>query len=102
MDEYRRRIDLASANLLVFVAFNFTISGNLPKIGYITFMDWILMSMFVVTASIIILNVFLLQLDNAGNRDVASRLDRVIIRLIYPLGYSAVILIAYLLFLMEA
>lgn len=65
-------------------------------------MDWILMSMFVVTASIIILNVFLLQLDNAGNRDVASRLDRVIIRLIYPLGYSAVILIAYLLFLMEA
>ena len=83
LDEYRKRIDLASANLLVFVAFNFTISSQIPRLGYMTFMDWIIISMFVVTASIIILNVFLQQLDRVGKRDISDQLDKVII----PLGY---------------
>ncbi len=91
LDEYRKRIEMAGANLLVFVAFNWVISDDLPKLGYLTFLDFVLQWMFVVTGAIIVFNVVLRRLKVAGRETFARRLDNYVIKWVYPLGYAAVV-----------
>jgi hypothetical protein len=101
LEEYRRRIDFAAANLLIFVAFNFTISGDLPRLGYMTFLDFILMAMFIITAMIIILNVGLRRLKIIGQEPLAQRIDKYVLKWIYPLAYALVISYAIYRFLLD-
>jgi hypothetical protein len=91
LGEYRKRIDIAGANLLVFIAFNFALSGDLPKLGYATFLDFVLLWMFVITGSLIGFNVALRRLKVAGRESLAQRIDNHVIKWIYPLGYLAII-----------
>lgn len=91
LDEIRKRIEIAGANLLVFVAFNWAISDDLPKLGYLTFLDFILQWMFVVTGAIIVFNVALRRLKTSGREDMARKLDNYAIKWIYPLAYTAIV-----------
>ena len=75
LDEYRRRIDIAGANLLVLVAFNFTIGGDLPRLGYLTFLDALLSVLFLITAIMVIYNVALWRMSRNGREDEARALD---------------------------
>ncbi len=100
LDEYRRRIEIAGGNLLVFVAFNWAISADLPKLGYLTFLDFILQCMFVMTGAIIVFNVALRKIKTTGREALARKLDNYAIKWIYPLGYAAIVgyaVFAYLL-----
>ncbi|TMV06871.1 hypothetical protein FGK63_12170 [Ruegeria sediminis] len=100
LDEYRKRIEISGANLLVFVAFNWAISADLPKLGYLTFLDFILQWMFVVTGAIIVFNVVLRKIKVSGRDALARKLDNYAIKWIYPLGYAAIVgyaVFAYLL-----
>jgi neurotransmitter-gated ion-channel len=101
LDEYRKRIEIAGANLLVFVAFNWAISDDLPRLGYLTFLDFILQCMFVVTGAIIVVNVLLRRLKLMGREALATRLDVYVIKWIYPLGYAAIVAFAVARFLIE-
>ncbi len=91
LDEYRKRIEISGANLLVFVAFNWAISADLPKLGYLTFLDFILQCMFVMTGAIIVFNVALRKLKTSDREALAKKLDNYAIKWIYPLGYAAIV-----------
>ena len=77
LKDYSKRIDLTSSNLLLFIAFNFTISNDLPRLGYITLMDTFLLATFATTGLVVLANVWLRRLQNVGKEMVASNLDRI-------------------------
>lgn len=97
LQDYTKRIDLAGGNLLLFIAFNFTISSDLPRLGYITLMDAFLVGTFFITALVVLGNVWLRRLENHGRKALAKRLDIYAITS-YPLAYLLGALTLWLLF----
>jgi hypothetical protein len=99
LDDYRKRSEIAGANLLVFVGFNWVISDSLPRLGYLTFMDFILQWIFVFTGAIVVFNVVLSRLQATGHAEFAQTMDNYLIKWIYPLGYIGVVTVAAYMFL---
>ena len=97
LKDYGKRVDAASANMLLFIAFNFTISNDLPRLGYLTFMDTILVSTFIVTALVIVFNVYLKRLEVTGKVSFAHTIDKYMIW-IYPLAYVIAFIVVTLFF----
>ena len=59
--------------------FNFAVGSELPRLGYLTFTDSILILAFVVTAVTVIANVILKRLSVTGREHVARRWDATIL-----------------------
>jgi len=97
LKDYAKRVDAAGANLLLFIAFNFAISSDLPRLGYLTFLDTLLISAFLVTAIVLILSVYLRRQDMKGRERFVARVDRYVI-IFYPLAYFLTITSVAMLF----
>jgi len=81
---------LASGNLLLFIAFSFTIGNELPRLGYVTVVDAYLAGLFVITGTVVLANVMLKRMQNTGRDALLQKLDRFAL-MTYPLGYLLLI-----------
>jgi len=86
LKDYGKRIDLTSGNLLLFIAFNFTIANDLPRLGYVTLMDTFMMATFAITGLVVLLNVWMKRLQRHGRVKYLNILD-IIGVWFYPLLY---------------
>jgi len=86
LQDYGKRVDATTANLLLFIAFNFTIASELPRLGYLTYMDSLLVGAFFISVLIVIYNVYLKRQEKNERKTWAQKIDKYMIWL-YPLGY---------------
>jgi hypothetical protein len=86
LKEYTRRIEITTGNLLLFIAFNFSISDNLPRLGYLTLMDVIMAGTFLISVLVVMFNVYLRRLEVRGKEELAAKIDAYTIW-IYPAAY---------------
>ncbi|MDG6256107.1 MAG: hypothetical protein QCH35_00755 [Methanomicrobiaceae archaeon] len=92
LKDYGKRADIASANLLLFIAFNFTIANDLPRLGYLTLLDSLLVTTFVISGLTVVYNLYLKWLATQEQMEIAERVDRIMIWL-YPLAYILAIVV---------
>ncbi len=95
--DYSRRIEVASANLLLFIAFSFSLADNYPRLGYVTLLDALMSMIFVINALVVIYNVWLRKMEMAGNAAKSERIDTVL-DWVYPIAYLAAFFGLYLWF----
>jgi hypothetical protein len=98
LKDYAKRVDISGANLLVFIAFNFTLGSDLPRLGYLTFLDAILIIAFIVTALTVICNVALKRWDTVGKKELTDQIDTYILwgyPIFYLIGILGLILIFF-------
>ncbi len=98
MKDYSNRIMVSVSNLLIFVAFNFSIGGDLPRLGYMTFMDGIVFCAFLITAITVLINIFFRRLEILDHHDLAQNIDRYATTW-YPVVYLVTIAFLILIFL---
>ena len=98
LKDYARRVDISGANLLVFIAFNFTLGSDLPRLGYLTFLDAVLIIAFIVTALTVICNVALKRWDTTGKKEMIEKIDTYILwgyPIFYTVGFFLLVLIFF-------
>jgi len=98
LKDYTRRIEIATGNLLLFIAFSFSLGDNYPRMGYLTFMDAIMAITFIINTLVVVLNVYFKWLEQKDQREKADRLEAPF-NYIYPLAYLLSFGLAALLFL---
>jgi hypothetical protein len=100
LQDFGKRVDLAGANLLIFIAFNFTISNDLPRLGYLTFMDAIVVATFVFSGLVVITSVAFKRMEVIGRESLARRIDKLTLW-IYPLTLGALVMFCWYWFIAE-
>lgn len=95
--DYKHRIEVTSGNLLVFIAFSFSIAGNYPRLGYLTFLDAVMAVMFVISALVVVYNVAMKRLQLSGEDALVDRIDNTM-DWAYPLFFMALLGALVLLF----
>lgn len=100
LQDFGKRVDLAGANLLIFIAFNFTISNDLPRLGYVTFMDAIVVTTFVFSGLVVITSVAFKRMEVIGRESLARRIDKLTLW-IYPLTLCALVMFCWYWFIAE-
>jgi len=83
------RMRISSTAFLTIVAYQFAVSGDLPKVAYLTLMDKLMITSFILIALTALENMVAVSM-NERNPDVAEKLDRRS-RWVFPLAYVATI-----------
>ena len=90
LKDFTRRIEVATGNVLLFIAFSWSLAEDYPRMGYLTFVDVIMAITFMVNTLVVIYNVYLKWLETHEKRETADRIDRVA-DWVYPIGYVVLI-----------
>ena len=95
LKDYVKRVDVGITTLLLFIAFNFAVSRDLPRLGYVTAMDAFLTGTFIITGVVLLVNVMFRRLQTSGREQLVERIDRYAILGYWPayiLGMSVTFL----------
>jgi uncharacterized sodium:solute symporter family permease YidK len=98
LKDFGRRIEAAAANVLLFIAFSFSLANNYPRLGYITFLDAVMAVTFVVNTLVLLYNVQLKRMESKGEVARVEQIDH-FFDWAYPLSYVFLIAGVALLFL---
>ena len=98
LKDYTKRIEIATGNLLLFIAFSFSLGDNYPRMGYLTFLDAIMAITFIINTLVVALNVYFKWLEQKGQSEKADRLEAPF-NYIYPIAYLVSFGLVALLFL---
>jgi hypothetical protein len=98
LKDYTRRIEVATGNLLLFIAFSFSLAENYPRMGYLTFLDALMAITFVINTLVVVYNVYLKWLENRDRRDRAERIDEYM-DWVYPVSFTVSFLVIGIFFL---
>ncbi len=99
--DHNTQIAAASGNLLVFIAFNFTVGDSLPRLGYLTFLDSIMLTGFVASISSLLLALYLKRIESVGRADDAKVLERRALTIFPPvLGVVVASLVFYFFYIL--
>lgn len=98
LKDYTRRIEIATGNLLLFIAFSWSLGDNYPRMGYLTFVDAIMAITFIINTLVVVLNVYFKYLEQKGEREKADRLEAPF-NYIYPIAYLVAFGVVALIFL---
>ncbi len=98
LKDYTRRIEAAAANILLFIAFSFSLANNYPRLGYVTFLDAVMAVTFVVNTLVLLYNVQMKRMESKGEIERVERIDR-FFDWAYPMSYLVLIAVVAWLFL---
>jgi hypothetical protein len=98
LHDYTRRIEAAAANILLFIAFSWSLASNYPRLGYLTFLDAIMGVTFAVNVLVLLYNVIMKRLEDQGKAERVERIDH-ILDWAYPLSYAVLIGVVVLRFI---
>ena len=74
--DHNTQIAAASGNLLVFIAFNFTVGDSLPRLGYLTFLDTIMLTGFLASITSLLLALYLKRIESDGRAEHGKVLEK--------------------------
>jgi hypothetical protein len=84
LKDYVKRVDVGITNLLLFIAFNFTVSSDLPRLGYATAMDAFMTGAFITTGLVVLVNIYFRRMQLDGHEERAAQLDKIAVRGYWP------------------
>ena len=64
--DYSRRIEAAAGNILLFIAFSFSLAGDFPRLGYVTFVGALMSVTLAVNVLVLLYNVLMKRLEGSG------------------------------------
>ena len=92
-EKFGIRVRTSATGILTVVAYQFVAGQNLPRVGYLTLIDKIMVISFLLLA-ITVLESYLVSRYGEDERDQAHRIDRAA-RWAFPLTYASLIAIAF-------
>jgi hypothetical protein len=96
--DYSRRIEAAAGNILLFIAFSFSLAGDFPRLGYVTFVGALMSVTLAVNVLVLLYNVLMKRLEGQGRDERVARIDN-ILDWLYPLMYVSLIAVVAVVFL---
>jgi hypothetical protein len=98
LHDYSRRIEAAAGNILLFIAFSFSLAGDFPRLGYVTFLGALMAVTLAVNVLVLLYNVYMKRLETAGRTERVERIDKVL-DWVYPLLYAGLIAVVAMVYL---
>jgi hypothetical protein len=96
--DYSRRIEAAAGNILLFIAFSFSLAGDFPRLGYVTFLGALMAVTLAVNVLVLLYNVYMKRMETEGKAERIERIDNVL-DWVYPLLYAGLIAVVAVVYL---